>query len=807
MIRTLLQLLTIACLSTAVPAQDHWPRFRGPDADGVAADNASLPTTWTTSENVRWATDVLGWGWSCPIVWGERVFLTSVVSDDENLTPTKGLYLGEGVREPAKGMHHWMVHCFDLKTGASVWTKEAHAGPPKVPRHPKSTYASETPTTDGERLYVLFGDLGLFCYDLDGTPLWSQEFEPKKTFFDYGAASSPVVQDGQVIVVYDNLEDSWIAAFDAATGEQRWRKPRDETHSWATPFVWKNELRTEIVVPGKSRNRSYSLDGKVLWEFDGRMSNLVIPSPFAAHGLCYIASGYIGDAHRPTFAVRPGGSGDIAPEGGFEDSKYIAWYQGQSSPYNPSQIVYGDYLYTLYDRGFLTCHDAKTGAEIYGKQRFAPRGSFTASPFAFNGHLFFLSEDGLTYVVKPGPEFEIVQRNDLDELTLASPAVAGDKLLIRTASKLYCLSKGARLDAATQARLQPRRSASNVPDIWGAVADGNREEVARLLVDGVSVDAKQPGSGLTPLSTAAAFGQTDMVTLLIGNGADVSITGGDGNTALHIASFFAHQKIVELLLEHGAPADVKNGRGETPLDVVSVDWGPALEQNYRTIGDLIGIELDLTQIKQARPRIATRLREVTANDAPRNSGWEIAPASLARATSQLNAAVEAGEIAGGVHLVVKDGKIRHLATAGVCDIEDPRSFEADTLLRIYSMTKPVTSVAAMTLLEQGKFQLDDPVSQFIPAFAKTSVLEGEEDAQRIVPAKRPITVRDVFRHTTGYSYGDGEPGALEYYERAGMQLPAAHGDVTPGHEHPTSGGGARANPRSSPSWRAVHVRI
>ena len=315
------------------------------------------------------------------------------------------------MRDPAKGIHHWLVYCFDLETGKELWKHEAHTGRPQVPRHPKSTYASETPTTDGQRLYVLFGDLGLYCYDLDGKPLWSRKIEPKKTFFDYGAAASPVVHDGQVIVVYDNLEGSWIAAFDGRTGDERWRTPRDETHSWATPFVWRNDVRTEIVVPGKKRNRSYSLDGKVLWEFDGQMSNLVIPSPFAAHGLCYIASGYIGDAHRPTFAVRPGANGNLAPDGDFERSEFIAWYQGKSSPYNPSQIVYGDYLYTLYDRGFLTCHDAKTGKEVYGKRRFSPPGSFTASPWAYGGRLFFLSEDGLTYVVKAGPEFEILERN------------------------------------------------------------------------------------------------------------------------------------------------------------------------------------------------------------------------------------------------------------------------------------------------------------------------------------------------------------------------------------------------------------
>ncbi len=491
----LLGLLAVICLTTATVAQDNWPRFRGPNADGVAPDNAGLPMTWTTINNVKWVADIPGWGWSCPIVWGDRVFLTSVVSEEENIAPSKGLYLGEGVREPAKGVHHWMVYCFDRNTGKEIWKHEAHAGQPQVPRHPKSTYAAETPTTDGERLYVLFGDLGLYCYDLEGKPLWSQRIEPKKTFFDYGAAASPVVHDGQVIVVYDNLDDSWIAAFDAEAGDQRWRQARDETHSWATPFVWKNRQRTEIVVPGKNRNRSYSLDGELLWEFDGRMSNLVIPSPFAANGMCYIASGYVGDAHRPTFAVRPGASGDLAPEGDFENSEFIAWYQGQSSPYNPSQIVYGDHLYTLYDQGFLTCHDARTGEEVYGKQRFSPRGSFTASPFAFNGHLFFLSEDGLTYVVKAGPNFEIVLRNDLEELCIASPAIVDDRLLIRTASKLYCLTDGTKLDAAKAARLQPRKNASFAGDIWPVAAEGNLVKVTRHLTSGDSVNGRQAGSG------------------------------------------------------------------------------------------------------------------------------------------------------------------------------------------------------------------------------------------------------------------------------------------------------------------------
>ena len=597
---------------SAVRAEDGWPRFRGPNADGVAPDHSSLPTRWTTTENVKWVADVPGWGWSSPIVSGSRVFLTSVVSDEKNITPNKGLYQGEGVRDPAKGIHHWLVYCFDLDTGRQLWKHEAHNGEPKVPRHPKSTYASDTPTTDGQRLYVLFGDLGLYCYDLGGKPLWSQKIETKKTFLDYGAAASPVVHDGQVIVVYDNMENSWIAAFDAQTGAQRWRTPRDETHSWATPLVWKHELRTEIVVPGKKRNRGYSLDGKVLWEFDGRMSNLVIPSPFAAHGLCYIASGYVGDAHRPTFAVRPGATGDIAPDGDFEKNPFIAWHQATSAPYNPSQIVYGDYLYTLYDRGFLACYEAKTGKEVYGKRRFPLPGSFTASPWAYGGHLFFLSEDGLTYVVKPGPTFEIVERNPLDELCLASPAVVRDKLLIRTASKLYCLTEGAKLDSAAQARLKPAKKASATIDLWSAAAEGNRDVVARLLAAGTPVNARQPGTGSTPLNTAAVFGRTGVAKLLLEKGADVSLANTDGNTALHIAAFFANVELVELLLDKGASVRVKNGRGETPLDVVSADWSQQLEETYKSIGDLVGIEVDLARIKQARPKISTRLRERVA---------------------------------------------------------------------------------------------------------------------------------------------------------------------------------------------------
>lgn len=435
-----LNCVAVATILASAVWADDFTRFRGADATGVAADHPNLPTTWNQTENVAWVADVPGQGWGSPIVVGNRVFVSSVVADEENIAPSAGLYLGEGVRDPAKGIHHWMVYCFDLNSGQTLWEREAHTGRPVVPRHPKSSYAAETPATDGERLFVLFGDLGLYCYSLDGELRWERMIEPKKTNMDYGAAASPVVHGDQVFVVYDNKEASWIAAFDCETGAENWRTTRDETMSWATPFVWRNDLRTELVVPGQQFNRSYSLDGQELWRFDGDMSVLVIPSPFAAHGMCYISSGYVGDAHRPTFAVRPGASGDIALDGKFSESKFIEWYQPKASPYNTTQIVYGDYLYTVYDQGFMTCHNALTGEEVYDKQRFSPKGSFTSSPWAYGGKVFCLSEEGLTYVIKACPEFEILNTNPLEELCIATPSVAGGKLLVRTLTKVYCLT-------------------------------------------------------------------------------------------------------------------------------------------------------------------------------------------------------------------------------------------------------------------------------------------------------------------------------------------------------------------------------
>jgi len=442
MIRKQLAALSfIALLLTTAMAQSNWAQFRGPGSLGVAED-PNLPDKWSTTENVAWKTEIPGTGWSSPAVWGDSIFVTSVVSSVAGEPPKKGLYFG-GERKPPTDIHTWTVYCVDFKTGKIRWQQEVKKGPPDSPRHLKNSYASETPVTDGERVYAYFGNVGLFCFDMNGKLLWSKKWGPFATRYGWGTAASPVLYKGRVYVVNDNDTESFMIALNAKTGEQIWRVEREQGTNWATPYVWENGSRTEIITPGTKRTRSYDLNGKSLWEFTG-MSSIAIPTPFSRHGLVYIASGYVGDQLRPVYAIKPGASGDISLKPGETSNAFIAWYQPQAGPYNPSPIVYGDYYYTLYDRGFFTCHDAKTGSEVYAKVRIDPGvNAFTSSPWAYNGKIFCLSEDGDTFVIQAGKEYKLVGKNSLDEMCMATPAIVRGSLIIRTATKLYRITKGA----------------------------------------------------------------------------------------------------------------------------------------------------------------------------------------------------------------------------------------------------------------------------------------------------------------------------------------------------------------------------
>jgi outer membrane protein assembly factor BamB len=433
---------TVAMVSAAIAvtaANDNWPHFRGPTMNAAVADNPDLPEQWSATENVEWATEIPGIGWSSPVVWGNRVFLTTVTAEGDFEQPKPGLYAPNGRPDPVPLEHDWRVYCLDLETGDVVWQRSVRLGFPEFPRHMKNSYASETPTTDGERVYVRFGELGLFTFDMDGNEVWSLAIPDRQTRSEWGSASSPVVHEEKLIILYDNEEESWISALDKRTGEEIWRTARDEVSTWATPYVWEHDGRTEIVTSGVNRIRSYDLDGGLLWEMNGHMSWATIATPFSSHGLVYVNSGYFRDERRPAYAIRPGASGDISLKDGEVANEFVAWYQPKAGNYNTSPLVYGDIYYSLLDRGFFESYDALTGDPVYGRQRLSVGSSFTSSPWAYNGKIFALSEQGETYVIRAGRQFEVVGVNSLDEMAMASPAIVGDRLLIRTQSKVYSI--------------------------------------------------------------------------------------------------------------------------------------------------------------------------------------------------------------------------------------------------------------------------------------------------------------------------------------------------------------------------------
>ncbi len=430
----------VALFPAGVLLADTWPRFRGADALGVAVDDPRLPLTWNRNENIVWSINVPGRGWSSPIVWHEQIFLQSCISESEKSARSKGMFGGRQQYHPPEDEHRWVVYSVDFKTGHFRWETELHREIPGISRHPKNTFASETPATDGNHIYAHIGDLGTYCIDMEGRIVWQKEWPSIETRYGYGTAASPVLHENRLYLINDNEKQSYLIALDKRTGREIWRVNRDEPTTWGTPYIWRNKLRTEIITAGTNKVRSYSLEGTLLWEIAG-MALLSIPSPFASGELLYVSSGYPISETSPVYAIRPGAAGDITLENNQTSNDYIAWSLPRGGSYLPSPLIYKGRYYTLLDNGFLTCHDPKTGREIYGKQRIAAASGFTSSPWAYNDHIFCLSEDGDTYVVKAGDDFELVGKNSLEDTCLASPAIAGGSLILRTLARLYRIEK------------------------------------------------------------------------------------------------------------------------------------------------------------------------------------------------------------------------------------------------------------------------------------------------------------------------------------------------------------------------------
>jgi outer membrane protein assembly factor BamB len=334
---------------------------------------------------------------------------------------------------------------YDLESGDLLWEKHFHQGPPPVGRHRKNSYTSETPVTDGHAIYVYVAFQGLYAFDFDGNQLWATPLPSHQVYLDFGAGSSPALHGDKLFILNDNEEQSFIAAYDKNTGEQLWYTPREglgspmNSSGWSTPLVWENALRTEVITLGPGWVISYDLDGAELWRMS-RFSRMTIQSPFAWDGLLYVTGGAGGDRNKPIAAIRPGGSGDITPPGSDTESEFVAWYDRLAGgTYLPTPVLYDGGLYVLADTGIFSKYDAKTGERLY-RTRIRPGArNFTASPWAYDGKIFALNEEGDTFVIKAGADFEFIGINSLDEFSMATPAISGERLIIRTQSKLYSI--------------------------------------------------------------------------------------------------------------------------------------------------------------------------------------------------------------------------------------------------------------------------------------------------------------------------------------------------------------------------------
>jgi outer membrane protein assembly factor BamB len=443
----------------------RWPRFRGPDSNPVS-DHPNLPVTWSKTDNVEWVADVPGVGWSSPVVWGSRVFLTAATSEQKMKPPSLGTefsndYIAELRKQGLSGeelnKRLWardrempddivislMVFCFDLETGKRLWERQIYHGRPKGGRHVKNSFASETPVTDGQRVYAYFTDYGLFAFDFNGTPVWATPFERRPTVRDYGTGASPALYRDRLFVLNDNEEQGFLAAFDARSGKELWRTPRTVTPArktgWSTPYVWENKLRTEVVTVGPAVAISYDLDGRELWRIN-RMGAVAIQSPFAWNDILFLTSGTSGDDNKPIVAVRAGGAGDITPSEPANKNDHVLWYERiAGGTYLPTPVIYRNGLYVLHATGIFSRHNVETGERVF-RSRVAPgAAAFTASPWAYDGKIFLLSEEGNTYVVEAADQYRLLGVNSLDEFALATPAIVGDRLLIRTHSRLYSI--------------------------------------------------------------------------------------------------------------------------------------------------------------------------------------------------------------------------------------------------------------------------------------------------------------------------------------------------------------------------------
>ena len=439
-------ILVLITLTAAAQAQ-NWTSFRGTNAAGVA-EGKPTPVRWDASkgENILWKTPIPGLAHASPIIYGNKLFITTAVSSSTAKPNYRvGLY-GDVDSDNDTSKHAWKVYCLDKRTGKILWERVAHEGVPKVKRHIKATHNNSTPATDGKYVVAFFGSEGLFCYDVDGKLMWKKEFGILNSgwFYDpdyeWGTASSPIIYKNMVIIQCDVQKDSFLAAYDIKTGKELWRTPREEIPSWGTPTVYEGKTRAELITNATRAIRGYDpLTGKELWRLTGN-PEVTATTPIIGHDLIFIVNHY--RPNQPIYAIRPGATGDISLDlkAGQTTNQYVAWSMQRGGAYMPTPLIYGDYLYINQNQAILRCLNAKTGEVAY-QQRIGEGGSYSASPVAADGKIYLSSEDGAIFVIKAGNKYEQLAKNEMGEILMATPAISDGMIFVRGQHHLFAIGE------------------------------------------------------------------------------------------------------------------------------------------------------------------------------------------------------------------------------------------------------------------------------------------------------------------------------------------------------------------------------